>query len=97
MLAGLPIGQWTLLLGNCGQQEEKALVRGISHYPGMSAHLSGPSPCILFEQVLITRAGNPSSQSCFFPPGIGHSCDQPYADSSEVTSMEFLEGSAALP
>lgn len=52
---------------------------------------------ILFEQVLITQAGNPSSQSCFFPPGIGHSSGQPCADSSEVTSMGFLEGSAALP
>lgn len=56
--AGLPIGQWTLLLRHCRQQEEKASVRGAgSHY---SLTCPGPVLCILYEQVLITQAGNSS-------------------------------------
>lgn len=56
-----------------------------------------PGLCILFEQVLITQAGNPENQSCFFfPPRIGHSNGQPDTDSSEVASVGFLEASAAL-
>lgn len=82
VLAGLPVGQWALLLRCCGRQAE-ALVRGASLQPGCRP--SGPRnarsqvPAVLFE-VLITRAAEPRAK-VVSPLRIGHS-GAPATDSS---------------
>lgn len=67
VLAGLPVGQWVLLLRLCGQQAGEGFGEGCpaSQQALIIQECLVSGARVLFEQVLITQAAGPCSQHCF--------------------------------